>query len=94
MRNVYACVICGVHYLPPESMVYPETGITASPAHCAHPVCTEAAADGVGGVPLSVLEAMALRVAAEVEETTERTVTRGRSRRPGAAPGGGRSKLR
>lgn len=93
MRNVYACVVCGVHFLPPEGMVYPETGITASPAHCANPACAAEAASGVGGVPLSVLEALALRAASCESEPAVRPVERARGRRAAAGPGGRRSKL-
>ncbi|MET9222366.1 hypothetical protein ABZX65_26880 [Streptomyces sp. NPDC003300] len=93
MRSVYCCVICGVHYLPPEGMVYPESGVVASPAHCASPVCTKAARDGEAGLPLAMLETLALK-AAEEQQAVDRRVRRGRGRRAGAAPGGGRSKLR
>jgi hypothetical protein len=93
MRTTYCCVICGVHYLPPEGMVYPETGITASPAHCARPECATAARDGLAGLPLAVLEAMALR-GVDDEPAVERRTGRARGRRAGAAPGGGRNRLR
>lgn len=75
MRSTFVCTVCGVHYLPPESMVYPETGVTASPAHCARPECGAAAS--TGPVPLAMLEAMALE-AVRRREQVERRIGRGR----------------
>lgn len=83
MRTPYTCVICGVTYLPPEAMVYPETGITASPAHCASPACTTAARDGVNGMPLAAVEQLAIAAARE-RARQEARAARLVSRRSGA----------
>ncbi|WP_328917259.1 MULTISPECIES: hypothetical protein [unclassified Streptomyces] len=86
MRSTFCCVICGVHYLPPENMVYPDTGATASPAHCANPGCTAAARDGQGGLSLAALETMALS-AVRHREAVERRIGRTRPGRRARAGG-------
>jgi hypothetical protein len=96
MRSVYSCVICGVHYLPPETMEYPALGLAASPVHCARPECAAAVKAGDAGLPVEVLTMLAMRAADAQGEAREPTRGGGkaRGRRAGAAPGGGRSKLR
>lgn len=80
MRSTFVCTVCGAHYLPPENMIYPETGVTASPAHCARPECGTAAR--TGPVPLAVLETMALAAVRRRERIEQRI---GRGRRAGRA---------
>lgn len=95
MRSVYGCVICGVHYMPPEAMEYPALELKASAAHCARPECAAAAAAGAAGLPVEVLELLARRAAEERGKAQAPcAVGRTRGRRAAAAPGGGRSKLR
>lgn len=95
MRTVYCCVICGVHYLPPEAMEYPTSGVVASPVHCARLECEAAVTAGEAGLPVEVLTMLAQR-AADVrgEAQPVRGGGKARGRRGAAAPGGGRSKLR
>ena len=95
MRPIYHCVICGVTYLPPEAMEYPTSGLEASPVHCARPECAKAVAAGEAGLPVEVLAMLAQRAAdARGETPAVRSGGKARGRRAGAAPGGGRSKLR
>ena len=95
MRPIYHCVICGVTYLPPEAMEYPALALAASPVHCARPECAAAVAAGDEGLPVEVLTMLALRTAdAQGEAQMARGGGKARGRRAGAAPGGGRSKLR
>lgn len=95
MRSVYCCVICGVHYLPPEAMAYPTSGVVASPVHCARPECGAAVTAGEAGLPVEVLAMLAMRAAdAQGEAQPVRSGGKARGRRAGAAPGGGRSRLR
>jgi hypothetical protein len=65
MRNVFVCMNCAVHYMPPEGMRYEEIGLDASPVHCANPTCAADVRGGraVPGVPVEVLERWALRAA-------------------------------
>ncbi|MFG3054191.1 hypothetical protein ACGFZP_24990 [Kitasatospora sp. NPDC048239] len=99
MRMVFECVECGVHYLPPEGMVYPDG--PASPLWCAR--CQEAKrAAGVGEDPLLARVALAAARAALAtrvpggEEPVRSDVRPSRpplSRRARSGPGGVRGKL-
>lgn len=96
MRNVFVCLNCAVHYIPPESMRYESIDLDASPIHCANPACKAALEDGrvAAGVPLEVLERWALRAAERQPDPQVPRVARARGRRPAAAPASARSKLR
>lgn len=78
MRSTFVCTVCGIHYLPPENMIYPTSGVVASPAHCARPECASAAR--TGPVRLAVLETMALD-AVRRREQVERRIGRSRAGR-------------
>lgn len=90
MRPVYVCMHCGVHYLPPEGMVYPTSGVQASPVRCENPACVTAA---------STMPPLPPALLARIEEQAQPgPATRARrgahGRRAAAAPAGGRNKLR
>lgn len=91
MRPVYVCMACGGHYLPPEDMLYPTSGVQASPTHCENPACV-AAAERMPPLPPALLAAIEDRARAMPQGRQNRRATRGR--RAGAAPTGARSKLR
>jgi hypothetical protein len=78
MRSTFVCTVCGIHYLPPETMIYPTSGTIASPAHCARPECGTAAR--TGPVPLAMLEKVALE-AVRRRELVERRIGRNRAGR-------------
>ncbi|GAB7184985.1 hypothetical protein ATKI12_4816 [Kitasatospora sp. Ki12] len=100
MRLVFECVECGGHYLPPESMVYPDG--PASPVWCTTCQHTKQEA-GVREDPLLARVALAAaraalaRRAAEAADPAARTDVRPSrpplSRRARSGPGGVRSKL-
>ncbi|RKT19692.1 hypothetical protein BX285_4161 [Streptomyces sp. 1114.5] len=100
MRLVFECVECGGHYLPPESMVYPDG--PASPLWCT--ACQRAQqAAGVAEDPLharvalaAARAALARRAAEAVEPVARPDVRPSRpplSRRARSGPGGVRSRL-
>ncbi|MFJ5118184.1 MULTISPECIES: hypothetical protein [unclassified Kitasatospora] len=102
MRLVFECVECGGHYLPPESMTYPDG--PASPLWCSR--CQEAKrAAGVGEDRLLARLALAAARASvatravcppESAEPARPDVRPSRpplSRRARSGPGGVRSKL-
>ncbi|MEU9040818.1 MULTISPECIES: hypothetical protein [unclassified Kitasatospora] len=100
MRLVFECVECGGHYLPPESMVYPDG--PASPVWCAH--CQHAQHEaGVREDPLlarvalaAARAALARRAAEAADPGTRHDVRPSRpplSRRARSGPSGVRSKL-
>lgn len=91
MRPVYVCMHCGVHYLPPEGMVYPTTGVQASPVRCENPACVTAVA-AMPPLPPAVLARIEEQARPTEQERRARRASRGR--RAAAAPAGGRSRLR
>ncbi|MEV0498098.1 hypothetical protein AB0I84_10905 [Streptomyces spectabilis] len=98
MRSIYVCIGCAAIYLPPETMVYPSLGMTASPAHCTQPGCAAAVREAVAlsGLSEDRLGELARRaIGLEGEPRRPRLNRRAtRGRRATAAPGGGRGKLR
>ncbi|MFJ2581921.1 hypothetical protein [Kitasatospora aureofaciens] len=99
MRLVFECVECGGHYLPPESMRYPDG--PASPVWCSRCQAAKQAA-GVGEDPLlarvalAAARAAAARRAADGEPAARSDVRPSRpplSRRARSGPGGVRSRL-
>ncbi|MFJ3220515.1 hypothetical protein ACIPLC_31910 [Kitasatospora sp. NPDC086801] len=99
MRLVFECVECGGHYLPPESMAYPDG--PASPIWCSHCQTAKRSA-GLQEDPLLTRVALAAaraalaRRTADGEPTARADVRPSRpplSRRAGPGPGGVRSRL-
>ncbi|MDH6711238.1 hypothetical protein P3T27_007991 [Kitasatospora sp. MAA19] len=99
MRLVFECVECGGHYLPPESMAYPDG--PASPVWCSRCQSAKHAA-GVQEDPLLARVALAAARAALARRVTDGEPTaRGDvrpsrpplSRRARSGPGGVRSRL-
>jgi hypothetical protein len=89
VRPVHTCLHCGTTYLPPEAMLYPTSGVAASPVHCAAPACT-AAAEGIR-LPPGVLAAIEARAAEPPAARRPRRPARGG--RP-ATPRSARDRLR
>ncbi|MER6400390.1 MULTISPECIES: hypothetical protein [unclassified Kitasatospora] len=99
MRLVFECVECGGHYLPPETMAYPDG--PASALWCAHCQAAKRAA-GLREDPLLARMALAGARAALAHRAAEDTgATRADirpsrpplSRRARSGPGGVRGKL-
>lgn len=98
MRLVFACTVCGVHYLPPEGMAWSD-GAPASPLWCStHHVAAQAR--GISEHPAAAAAALAMaRLRASAPGTDEparpdvRPTRPARTRKP-AKPGGRRTKLR
>ncbi|MFJ7280464.1 hypothetical protein [Kitasatospora sp. NPDC098663] len=99
MRLVFECVECGAHYLPPESMAYPDG--PASPVWCSHCQAAKRSA-GVQEDPLLTRVALAAARAALARRTAEgepapradvRPSRPPLSRRAHSGPGGVRSRL-
>lgn len=96
MRQIYVCLGCAGHYLPPESMTYPSLGLTASPVHCGAPDCraTVTASMRFIAVPEDVVAKWARRAAGlDGPVRRPRPGRAARGRRAKASPGTGRSKL-
>jgi hypothetical protein len=94
MRHAYVCLSCATHYLPPESMRYEQAGLDASPVHCANPRCAADVRGGraVPGVPVEVLEQLAVRAAERQPDPRPDAGRRARGGRPGTQRGA-RSRL-
>ncbi|MEU1134765.1 hypothetical protein ABZ383_33750 [Streptomyces sp. NPDC005900] len=96
MRQIYVCLGCAGHYLPPETMTYPTLGLTASPVHCGAPACKSAVTDSLKfiAVPEDVVAKWARRAAGiDGPVRRARPGRPARGRRSAATPGSGRSKL-
>jgi hypothetical protein len=95
MRPIYVCIGCGAVYLPPE---HPAYGHPVSPAHCSRPDCASAVREAVvmSGLSEERLGELARRANGLEGEPRRPRIGRRvvRGRRAGAAPGGGRGKLR
>lgn len=103
MRLVFACIVCGTRYLPPDGLVYPD-GSRAGAVWCS-PCQGEALARGEQEP--AVLAAVALFAAVRAMEAALRAVTSdldphrldvrpsrpARTRRAGRGPGAARSRL-
>ncbi|MGW7517284.1 hypothetical protein ACWGJ2_17010 [Streptomyces sp. NPDC054796] len=96
MRDVYICLVCATHCLPPEAMHYGSPDQPASKVHCPTPSCTARARDIIRATGLSEdqLAALARRAAGlEGEPRTRRTVRPARGRRATSAPRTARTRL-
>ncbi|WP_329571744.1 hypothetical protein [Kitasatospora sp. NBC_01266] len=100
MRAVFQCTECGIHYLPPEGLVYGD-GSPASPLWCTEhqSVMRERGiSEPPSAAALALLAARRRAAPPALEEEPARPDVRpsrpARTRRGAKAPGGGRSKLR
>lgn len=94
MRNVYVCLGCAAHYLPPESMRYEAVDLDASTVHCANPRCAtavEALARGIGITEQQLAELVGRDPAPEPEQP--RPVRRVPGKRAPSGPRIARTKL-
>lgn len=99
MRLVFACIVCGVHYLPPEGLEWSD-GTSASPLWCNthHVVAQERGISEPPGAAAVALMAARQRAAAaarfldQADRKDVRPSRPARTRRA-ANPGGKRSKL-
>lgn len=100
MRLVFACMECGIHYLPPETMQYSDG--PASPVWCAAcqgVMCEQGIVEPAMAAAVALASARAaLATRAPIVDETPRPDVRpsrpARTRRSASAPGGTRSKLR
>jgi hypothetical protein len=95
-RQVYLCLGCAAHYLPPASMTYPSLGVDASPVHCSTPACkasVTATMDAIAIPPERVAELARRAAGLDGPVRRGRPGRLARGRRANASPGSGRTKL-
>lgn len=91
MRDVFECVMCRTHYLPPQTGRYAD-GTPVSPLHCSAPACAAAMAGRATwhGMPMATAERHARQAAALATRAAAARARSGRS----TPPGPGRSRAR